>query len=76
VGGGRGKYGKYNNKIGGSPLKHVVYLLEYRTRISPLKSTYKKWGGLPYSCPQGSTYFVNRRDVFVSAAAGLMKATA
>jgi len=33
------------NKIGTSVLKHVVYLLEYRTRISPLKSSYKKWSG-------------------------------
>ena len=33
-------------------------------------------GGLPNRCPQSSTYFVNRRDVFVSAAARWMKAIA
>ena len=52
------------NKIGTSVLKHIVYLLEYRKRISPLKASCKKWGGgLPDSCPQISTYFVNRPDV-------------
>jgi len=40
----KGKYGKYKNKICASALKRVVYLLEYRTRISPLKSSYKNGG--------------------------------
>jgi hypothetical protein len=42
TGGKRGEYRKYKNKTGASALKHVVYLLECRTRISPLKSSYKK----------------------------------
>jgi len=33
------------NKIVTSVLKYAVYLLEYRTRISPLKSSYKKCRG-------------------------------
>jgi hypothetical protein len=37
----RGKYGKYKNKKGASALQHVVYLLEYRTGISPLKYLHK-----------------------------------
>jgi len=45
VGKKEAKYVKYKNKICASALKRVVYLLEYRTRISPLKSSYKKWGG-------------------------------
>jgi len=35
--GKRGKYGKNKNKVGASALKHVVDLLVYKTRISPLK---------------------------------------